>query len=208
MASIIFDFDGTLADTFPLIVDVSYKLSPRTKRLPEQKLRELRRLPLLVALLRLGIPWLYVPRLAMSTRSHLRDSMLDAEPFEGIPGMMQTLHAQGHRLFILSSNYPENIRLFLTHHRLGNCVSGIEGVYWATAWTKASALKAMIKKYKLNPRSCYHVGNETLDIKAANRAGIRGIAVTWSGYDIKALERAKPFAIVQSPKAIAGALAK
>ncbi len=199
MANVIFDFDGTLADTFPLIVDVSYKLSPGVKRLPAQKIDALRRLPLLIGLLRLGIPWTHMPYLIRNTRKNLTESIADAPPFEGITKMIKDLHRDGHKLFIISSNYPKNIRSFLKHHKLDKQITDVRGVVWGNTVIKFWALRSLARSNSLDLSSCYHVGNEALDIRAARFAGMRGIAVAWSGFDQKNLARSKPYALIDEP---------
>ena len=199
MANIIFDFDGTLADTFPLIVDVSYRLSPGVKRLPDKKIEELRRLPLLISFFHLGIPWTHMPYLIRHTRKNMTESISEAPPFDGIVKMIKDLHRDGHKLFIMSSNYPKNIRSFLKHHNLDRQVTDVTGVPWGNTIIKAWALRALARRHSMDLSSSYHVGNEALDIRAARFAGMRGIAVTWSGFSRKGLARSKPFALIVKP---------
>lgn len=199
MANIVFDFDGTLADTFPLIVDVSYKLSPGVKRLPDKKIEELRRLPLLISFLHLGIPWTHMPYLVRHTRKKMTESIADAPPFEGIVKMIKDLHKDGHKLFIVSSNYPKNIRSFLKHHGLDKQITDVVGVPWGNTIIKWWALRSLARRHSMNLSSTYHVGNEALDIRAARIAGMLGIAVTWSGFSKKGLVRSKPFAVISKP---------
>lgn len=208
MANVIFDFDGTLADTFPLLVDVAYGLSSSTKRLPPKEIENLRKLPLLTALRRLGIPWFYIPRLMLHTRRRLTPHMQGVPPFKGVPRMLSALHAAGHQMFVLSSNYPENIRAFLDHNKLDRYFREIKTVKYANTWTKTRALRQIIEDYKLDPSSTYHVGNEALDMWAAKRVGIRGVATKWGGYDGHILKSTKPFAVIDAPSELVGLLAQ
>src|SRR5688572_14303538 len=141
MANVVFDFDGTLADTFPTLIDVAYRLSPRTRRLPPERIAELRRLPLLTAMRQLGIPLYHLPLLMLFTRRHLRSRMHEAPPYDDVGAMLKGLQKSGHRLFILTSNYKENIESFLKHHHLEKLFTDIQTVRYATTWTKTRALK-------------------------------------------------------------------
>lgn len=199
MANVIFDFDGTLADTFPLIVDVAYKLSPQTKRRSIAEIERLRQMPLLNSFLHLGIPLVGMPRLIRNTRKKLAASIGQVPPFAGVPEMFKSLHAAGHKLFILSSNYPENIRSFLKYNKLEHYITDVRGVSWGNTPIKSLALRRLADKYNLEPSESYHVGNEGLDMRAARWAGMRGIGVTWSGYDRARLARSKPFATIATP---------
>jgi phosphoglycolate phosphatase len=199
MANVIFDFDGTLADTFPLIVDVSYQLSPGTKRLSTAEIDKLRRLPLLNSLLRLGIPWIRMPHLIRHTRKMLTESITKVPPYPGVPEMLKRLHKDGHKIFILSSNYPKNIQRFLRHHKLDAYVTDVQGVSWGNTLAKSFALRRLARMHSLELSSCYHVGNETLDMRAARWAGMRGIALVWSGFAARRLAKSRPFATVKNP---------
>lgn len=199
MANVIFDFDGTLADTFPLIVDVSYRLSPRTRRLSEKELTGLRQLPLLTALRRLGISRLYFLWLIVFVRRHLKPRMREVAPYDGILPMLRKLHKDGHRLFVVTSNYKENVDIFLKHYKVASFFSGTEAVFYASKRTKTRAIRRLIKRYRLESTDCYYVGNEALDTHAAKRVGIHSVAVTWGGFDLKELHAAKADAIIDKP---------
>lgn len=200
MANIIFDFDGTLADTFPLIVDVSYRLSPKTRRLPDKEIAKLRRLPLLTALRRLGISHWYVPWLIVFVRRHLTPRMQEVEPYEGIVAMLRQLGQGHHKLFIVTSNYRENVDIFLKHHKVASLFSGTETVFYASKRTKTRAIRRLIKRYGLTATDCYYVGNEALDTHAAKRVGIHSVAVTWGGFNLSELKAARADALIDHPR--------
>lgn len=199
MANVIFDFDGTLADTFPAVIDVAYRLSPRTRRLPPDAITELRRLPLLTALRQLGIPLHHLPLLILFTRKRLKPYMQETPPYDGVAAMLKVLHKRNNRLFVLTSNYRENVEIFLRYNTLGKFFEDIQTVAYANTWTKTRALKRMMRQYGLKASETYHVGNEALDMRAADRVGIRGVATTWGGFDLGTLKKTKPFAIIDKP---------
>ena len=200
MANVVFDFDGTLADTFPTLIDIAYRLSPRTRRLPPERIAELRRLPLLSAMRQLGIPLRHLPLLILFTRRHLRPRMHEAPPYDGVKAMLKDLKKAGHRMFILTSNYKENIDLFLKQHQIEKLFTDVQTVGYATTWTKTRALNRMMRQYGMKDEDTYHVGNEVLDMRAAERVGIRGVATMWGGFDLAALKKTEPFAIIDQPK--------
>lgn len=208
MANVIFDFDGTLADTFPLIVDVSYRLSPKTKRLLEGEVDELRQLPLLTALRRLGIPHWYVPWLILFVRRHLTPRMMEVKPYDGILPMLRDLHKSGHSLFIVTSNYKENVATFLEHYKVESFFTTTETVFYASKHTKTRAIRRLIRRYGLKARECYYVGNEALDTHAAQRVGIHSVAVTWGGYNLDELKAAKADALIDHPAQLLSVIGK
>jgi phosphoglycolate phosphatase-like HAD superfamily hydrolase len=199
MANVIFDFDGTLADTFPLIVDVSYRLSPGSKRLPKKEIAGLRRLPLLTAMRSLGISRWYLPLLVIFVRRRLRPRMKEVKPYDGVLPALRELHKSGHRLFILTSNYKENAQAFLKHHKAEDLFEGIEAVHFASVFTKARVLKKLIKKHSWRPEDCYYVGNEALDTRSAERVGMRAVATAWGGFNQHELRKTEPYALIKCP---------
>ena len=200
MANVVFDFDGTLADTFPSIIDVAYRLSPRTRRLPPEAIADLRRLPLLNAMRSLGIPLLRLPFLILFTRKRLTPHMGDVPAYPGVESTVKALHKAGHQLFILTSNYKENVEIFLQRHKLERYFVDIQTVQYANTMTKTLALRRLLKQYGLATKKTHHVGNEALDIRAARRVGMPSVAVAWGGYDGKALRASKPTVIIDQPQ--------
>lgn len=200
MANVIFDFDGTLADTFPLIVDVSYRLSPGAKRLPEKEIARLRRLPLLTAMRSLGIPILYTPLQLLLIRRRLTARISEVPPYEGVPQMLSQLHKDGHRLFVLTSNYKENAQIFLGNNNLQGLFVEVASVWYASRRLKARALRSMMKRHDMKPEETYYIGNEELDIEGAESAGIQSVAAAWGGFNKNELKKARPDAIIDKPQ--------
>ncbi|MET0779841.1 MAG: hypothetical protein ABWY71_03320, partial [Candidatus Saccharimonadales bacterium] len=69
---------------------------------------------------------------------------------------------------------------------------------------KFIGMRRVVSKNRIDPATCYYVGNEPGDIRAAGRAGIHGVAVTWSGQDENALRATKPFKIMNTPNELLG----
>src|SRR4051812_30382316 len=125
MGNLIFDFDGTLADTFPLVVDITYDIT-HAPRLRPEKIERLRAVPLLEAVRGLGgKPW-DIPFLILLTRRAMRSRMNEVHAFRAIPAAIKGLHAAGHRLFVLSSNREGNVWAFLAQHGLDDYFDDVQ----------------------------------------------------------------------------------
>lgn len=107
--------------------------------------------------------------------------MTEVPAFPGVPEMIRSLHADGHTLYILSSNAKSNIQIFLDNHGLTEYFADIVTVYYGSVFYKIYGLHKLFHRHGLRRQDCYYVGNEILDMRAAARAGVRPIAVTWSG---------------------------
>lgn len=195
MSNLIFDFDGTLADTFPLIVEITYDIT-HARRLPPAKIETLRQVPLVQAVRQLGgKPW-DLPFLILLTRRAMFVRMDEVPAFHGVLKAVKALHDQGHHLFVLTSNRTRNVQAFLEKRGLE---AYFEGVYHCTMFTKGRAINRILKSNRLAAEHTFYIGNEAADIDAARGTGVRAIGVTWSGQDEATLSQALPFALVGTP---------
>jgi phosphoglycolate phosphatase len=196
--TVIFDFDGTLADTFPLIVEISYDLSG-VSHLPADKIDELRRLPVLKAITKLGISRRLLILRGWQIRPRMHAHMHTAPVFAGIPEMLKQLHDAGYKLLILSSNRERNVRAFLRTHHLEQYFDDVASVLYGNAFFKTIGLHKVLRRFHLTKQECVYIGNEGLDMQAATRVGLRSIAVTWSGHDKHELTATNPTAVIDVP---------
>ncbi len=195
MATILFDFDGTIADSFPLFVDV-VRRRLGSRAVSAHAIEDLRRVPLLQAARMLGANLWNSVGLLWSVRRAMYPRMREVPVFPGIPGAIKELHAAGHKLFIISSNREASIRLFLAEHQLEPYFTG---VYHCGIFGKGAAIRKLMAREHLSARHGYYIGNEPGDIEDTQSVGVRAIAVTWSGHDRAALSHALPLDMLDKP---------
>lgn len=196
MKTLIFDFDGTLADSFELVIDIVYDLTgiPRQN---EAEVARLRKLPLLKAAREMKIPLSRAPGLLLRGRQMMHERIHEVHPFPGIPEVLQELHEAGYHMLVISSNSEQNVRTFL---RANDLESYFDGVYGgASVISKAGALKRVMRRNRIDAANCYYVGDEVRDIVAATKAGIEPIAVTWGYQAPEALAEYHPYALINDP---------
>src|SRR5947209_2546445 len=117
MAAIIFDLDGTIAASFDYVAEflVAEACCPPLSGEPKANLRGLS----MAAMAReLGLHWWRLPFLFHKGLKGMRYSINRVYPFAGMPEVIEKVHAEGHELFMLSSNSVRNVRQFLRHHNL------------------------------------------------------------------------------------------
>ncbi len=197
MKALIFDFDGTLADTFALAADIFYELTGRSQPMSAEEVNSLRGQPAREVIQRLGIPWRRVPTLLAKGRQHMHSRLSEAQPFPGLVTVLSQLNERGHRLFVLSSNEPKNIDIFLTEHKLRPFFDKIYGNIGL--FGKAKALRKVLREQNLQPAECIYIGDEVRDIHAAQKLDMSTIAVTWGYNNEQVLEAAKPTYLVRKP---------
>ncbi|MBU2104836.1 MAG: HAD-IA family hydrolase [Nanoarchaeota archaeon] len=193
--TILFDFDGTLVDTFPIIEKEVRKLKGIEKK---QKIdfNEIKKLGTKGLIKKSGIPYWKIPLLTKNIMREIRNRK-DIKLFEGVELILKQLRKR-YRLGIVSSNSEENIKKILKENGVDKL---FDYIYSASSlFGKHKNLKRLIKKYKLNLEEVIYVGDEDRDILAAKKVGIKVVAVTW-GYNSKEkLMKEKPDYLVSSPK--------
>lgn len=197
--TIIFDFDGTIADTFPVIVRIFYQLTKRTDPFTYDEEERLRSLSLLSVAAKLRIPLWRVPFLLVRGRRIMRQHMRQIEPVKGVPKAIKALHERGYNLMVISSNSTENIREFLRLHEIDEQI--FSNIYGGIGlWSKGRFLRRLARRSAFDVHHTWYVGDETRDVVAAKAAGIKSAAVVWGYNSVAALEEQQPDAIVLEPQ--------
>lgn len=200
MKTIIFDFDGTIADSFETIVGIFCELTGRQVPPDQAEIERLRRMPVQKVATALKIPHWRVPLLLLRGRKKMEQHMLEIMPFEGIAQSLAALQGLG-QLYIVSSNSTHNVQQFLEHHHLA---SYFEGVYGGVGiFGKAAALKRIMHSHQLKPQDCIYVGDEVRDMTAARKAGMKCIAAAWGFSAPELLAAQQPYAVADGPEYLA-----
>ncbi len=194
---IIFDFDGTLADSFDfvtaLLVDQA-GLAPLS--LPERQ-KYFGGLSIRKMTEKLGMPFFKKLWLFFHGRRVMTKHMQEVKPFPGIESVIKDLHDKGFRMFAVSSNRNENIQIFLRQHGLAKYFAGTRGS--ASIVGKTTVLRTLLWQRDVRAADCTYVGDEIGDIDAAKRLKIRTVAVGWGYNDLSALAAQKPSAVANTP---------
>lgn len=200
MTVLIFDFDGTIADTLDTIVTITNRLAsnygyPQTT--PE-RLKYLRALSTAELLAQSHVPLFQVPFLMRRVRRELHQEVESIQTFHLLGDVLMALAADGHTMMIASSNAPSTIRPFLERHGLSQVFSQIYGNIGLLG--KARSLRRIMRRHRLVPEEILYIGDETRDIEAARCQGIAVAAVSWGFSDRTALEAQGPTFLVDAPE--------
>lgn len=196
---VIFDFDGTIADTFRLVVGIFEDVVRGKVPITQSELDNLRKIGLSARWAQeLGIPLWRAPFLLAKGRRKMRRRMQHIEVFDGMQAVLRRLHDDTDTvLIVMSSNTATTINGFLRRKDLDLYFSQVIG--GAGLFKKARILKKLVERNQLDPATTYYVGDEVRDIEAANKAGLKAIGVTWGFNDRALLERHGAFALVDTP---------
>ncbi len=196
MATIIFDFDGTIADSFDYVADFLVSSSGQTS-LDETQKQHLRGLSMVGMARQLGFAWWQLPNLFFRGRKRMGKAIRHLKPFNGMPELLASLHAEGHELFIISTNSLNNVHKFLHQQNLHQYFLEVYG--GVGIFSKAPALKKLFKEQNLAIADAIYIGDEVRDIQAGKSIGLRVGAVTWGFARHHDLISQKPTWLISSP---------
>ena len=197
--TIIFDFDGTIADTVETVLQLYNRIAPEYGcRRVEHAAREMLSNARPRELMReYGMTFYKLPSVVLRMRREVNACIAHVKPFGGIAAALRELKSAGYALGIISSNAPENIRAFLAMNDLNGLFDFIQGS--KHLFGKAAVIKRLMRKRELLPPQTIYIGDETRDIEAARKTGIRVVAVSWGYQAREALVAAHPDRLVDDP---------
>ena len=187
---IVWDFDGTLADTLALSAMTYNAMAARHGFRPVADLDAARSLTARAFLHRHGIPLWRLPALAVEYRTAVREHMPSIRLFDGMADLLRAVCASGRRLGVLSSNAAENIRACLEANGAGGLFDFVVG--YPRLFGKAVAIRKLLRRERVGPREFLYVGDEVRDVKAARAAGVDVAAVGWGFHTAELLSRHNP----------------
>ena len=174
---VIFDFDGTLADSigwfFGVVNEVArhYDFKQTT---PEQRDAFRRQTPREI-LAALEVPKWKLPAIAKHMRALAAQNIDQIKLFGWVGDLLCELKANGVMIAVVSSNSTANIQWVLgpyaplvDQYETGSSLFG-----------KASKFKRVLKSFGVRAGDAVSVGDEVRDVDAARRAGIASIGVAW-----------------------------
>lgn len=197
--TIIFDFDGTIADTLEESRLIFNRIAADygIREVTEDEIPDLRHLSLRELIKTLNIPKRKVPAFIARGTAMMRGNIKRLKPNVGITETLPDLRAKSHSFGVLTSNATTNVDLFLREHGLRNLFDFISSTSKLTG--KAKHLKAIRRTFSLKSEEMLYVGDEIRDIRASQKAGIPVAAVTWGFNSPEALSAESPTHMVHTP---------
>lgn len=197
--TIIFDFDGTLANTLEESRRIFNTLAKEygLREVGHDELPALRHMSIKQLISHLGVPKRKVPGIIAKGTSLMRGNIVRLPLIEGMAEVLPTLRARSRSFGVLTSNASTNVDLFLRAHGLRGLFNFISSTSKLTG--KAKHLKAIRKTFSLKSEEMLYVGDEIRDIKASKKAGIPVAAVTWGFNSPESLSAEKPEHLLSEP---------
>ena len=175
---IIFDFDGTLADTFPFVLSVMDQVIEKygLKKIDENEIDMLRSYDARKIMKYLGVPVWKAPVIGRHALKLLAKEIHRFSLFEGVEQLLEGLSEQGIKLAIVTSNSYDNVRQILGPKNAALIQYYECGV---PLFGKQAKLRKVLKKSGIAAGEAICIGDEIRDIQAADKVKIPFGAVTW-----------------------------
>jgi len=202
---IVFDFDGTLADTFPWVLSVASKVADKYKfkKIPESDHEILRGMGAREIFRYLGIPLWKAPLIANYVSRLLSEDIGKISLFNGVDRLLKALSSWNMTVAILSTNSFANISTVLGSE---NTVLIDHVDCGVSIFGKRPRLRKILKESKVTPNEAILIGDEIRDCEAAKKEGVAFGAVSWGYTRIDALEACKPTEVFTSVDQISSTL--
>lgn len=198
--ALIFDFDGTIADTLSESRRIFNEIAPDygMRQVDEHEIAGLRHLSLKQVLSELNIPKRCVPSIIARGTGMMRANIDRLQLIGGMKDALCELRNQTESFGILTSNSTANVDAFLRNHGIRDLFEFVSSTSKLTG--KSRHLRAIRKTFSLQHAEMLYVGDELRDVKAAQKAEIPHAAVTWGFNSRESLAKAKPTHLFDTPE--------
>ena len=183
---VIFDFDGTLADSFPWFLGVLNDVADKYgfRRIEDHEVESLRQAETRKLIEQLKIPFWKMPLIARYMRKRMGQDVAAVTLFPGISRMLEALESAGLELAVVTSNSEANVRTVLGMENAGRikyyaCETDLFG--------KTAKIKKVLRRSNIDAQETICIGDELRDADAARAAAAKFGAVVWGYADPSAL---------------------
>ena len=194
---LIFDFDGTLADTFPWLISIVNEIALKHNYEPVKKeqLEEFRKVGTHKLIKKYKIPLWKIPVLGKEFKNRMEEDIHRISLFDGIASTLNELANRGFNLALVSSNKEINVR-----EVLGSRISALFSYFECDVPTfrKHTTFNKLLKVSKTSAERTLCIGDEIRDLEAARKSRIDFGAVAWGYSDVTALQALSPAVVFEN----------
>ena len=184
---VIFDFDGTIADTLPICIEAFQATFARYGG-PNLDVAGVRALfgPSEEGVLRTALGEQGEEALATYLDEYRRIHHRAPDPFPGIKVLLDTLRGRGVPLAIVTGKGPHSVALSLDYIGLGGYFDPVEAGS-PNGSIKAIAMGSAAGRWGIAPGDIVSVGDHITDIQQGRKAGTHPVAVVWAHPEAEAM---------------------
>ncbi len=199
LRTVIFDFDGVLADTMTEMLRFSDQVCAElgySRQTTPQDIEALPRMGFDHLARQLGIAETLIPKYVEKVLRCFEESPITYSLYDGMAEVIREL-AKDSVLTVVSGNLQSVIQRFLKKYDVNQYFSVIIGI--DQPGNKKEKIEAIRRDLSLSIPT-FMIGDAVSDILAAKEAGAISIAVSWGHQDRNKLLQAHPDYFVESPK--------
>ncbi|WP_079433979.1 HAD hydrolase-like protein [Zoogloea sp. LCSB751] len=174
----VFDFDGTLADSFDAFLVSLNEVAKRHgfRGIAPDATEEPRKMSGRQLMDYLGIPFWKVPAIAVDMRQRVLAHIDMVRPYPGTAEALRAIAGQGTALALVTSNSREAVHAVLGAETLALFAQVHCG---ASLFGKRFKLQELLWSSRLKPQQVVYVGDEIRDAEAAAAVGMAFLGVAW-----------------------------
>lgn len=209
---LIFDLDGTLADTLPAIRH-GVNLTMRRFGYPELTYEQIRSMigngarKLIERAMPSGeaadaeyFEKVYATYCEMYAKTYTETT----ECYDGISEALETLCRRGYKIAVLSNKQNEFVGTLVRQLLPSGIVSAARGQTELPVKPNPAAALLIAESLGADASECAFIGDSDVDIKTARNAGMTSVCCTWGYRDRAYLESFAPDYIINSPSELTG----
>jgi phosphoglycolate phosphatase len=194
----VFDFDGTLANTYPVFASSLNALAIKHgfRQIAHDEQHKLRSLSAAEVLRELQLPLWKVPTVLSDFRKIMHQRINEIRPFPDMTGVLHTMMQEGIEVAVATSNSIANVKAVLGD-ALINRFAAVE--CGSSLFGKSHRLRQILRKTQIDKAQALYIGDEIRDAEAAERVGLSFGAVAWGYTDLGGLLRMNPASVFRAP---------
>ena len=209
--TLFFDLDGTLIDSAVGITRcVAHALTRMERPVPPES--ELRRW--IGPSLRTSFGPLFAqPEQVERAVEHYRERFeshgwAEHEVYAGIETTVESLHAAGYRLAIVTAKNEPHARKIIEHLPFGHRFDDVIGSTMDGSLSdKPELIAEALRRFSLDAQDCWMIGDRRMDIEGARHHGMRNIGVLWGFGGEEELRLAGAQRLAEKPEQLPGLMA-
>lgn len=195
---IVFDFDGTIADSIDLIINIIKQRATDygSAKIDDALVQNIRGRDVREVMRSLDIPLRKLPFFARRARHDMEQAIGSVNLVAGIDTVIQELRQSGKTLGVVTSNSEKNVEQFLLRHGL----PPMDFIYSVGLFNKSRVFNRVMRTLKVPASKLLYIGDETRDVRAARAVSVDIAAVTWGFNSRDILTEYQPTYIADKPE--------
>lgn len=194
---LIFDFDGTIADTKDLIIDIGniYASEIGAAPISEDDIDTYYNEGARALMAKRDFSIIDVIKLLKRGSEIFAERSGSISLISGIGEAIREIADSGVHIAVVTSNTEESVKKIT-----GDLDRSFIGIFpEKDLFGKAAKLKKVVKNFNADPKNVFYIGDEPRDMAAAVKAGVHPVGVTWGFGSKQSLISAGAEMIISSP---------